>query len=85
VGWARIFQTYVGNTEIRAAREKLQFVVRDPHESNFSPWEKGGTPLRLISSVEYSPSIRASPDMEPSSTWRASGFQSFMLSKKGVK
>jgi hypothetical protein len=33
------------HTEVRAEGEKFQFVIRNPHESNFSPWEKSGTPL----------------------------------------
>jgi hypothetical protein len=36
------------HTEVRSAAEKLQFVIRDPHESNFSPWEKSGTPLTPV-------------------------------------
>jgi hypothetical protein len=31
--------------DIRAESDKFQFVVRDPKESNFYPWERGGTPL----------------------------------------
>ncbi len=33
------------HTEVRAEGQKPQFVIRNPPDSNFSPWEKGGTPL----------------------------------------
>jgi hypothetical protein len=31
--------------DIRTEPDKFQFVIGDPKESNFYPWEKGGTPL----------------------------------------
>ena len=31
--------------DIRTEPDKFQFVIRNPKESNFYPWEKGGTSL----------------------------------------
>jgi hypothetical protein len=31
--------------DIRTEPDKFQFVIRDPKESNFYPWERGGAPL----------------------------------------
>jgi hypothetical protein len=31
--------------DIRAEPDNFQFAIRDPKESNFYPWEKGGRPL----------------------------------------
>lgn len=31
--------------DIRTEPDKFQFVLRDPKESNFYPWQKGGRPL----------------------------------------